>query len=384
MPRSIGNSLRRIAVARHDTHLMIDEILKHLEALVAFDTRNPPRAIDGEGVFAYLRAQLPGFTHELRDHGAGAVSLLATRGRPTRVFNVHMDTVPVAEGWSQDPFRLAVRDGRAIGLGACDIKGAAAALLVAAGRTRGDAAFLYSSDEEANDARCIAAFVKEHPEYTEAVVAEPTRGAAVLSHRGIVSAQARFRGIPGHASARRALGDSAVHRAVEWGAKALAQVRALQDQGFGVLEGLPFNLGRVEGGIKGNVIAGSCEVRFGFRPLPSQSPDALLAMFRGMAAPAHLESFAELFRGPALPAGQGAAAATQLAAGRDLATRLGLPVAEAVDFWTEASLCSQAGLAAIVFGPGDIAQAHAADEWVELAQLEAVARHYVRIIDHGS
>ena len=363
---------------------MIDEILRHLEALVAFDTRNPPRAIDGEGVFAYLRAQLPGFKHELRDHGAGAVSLLSVRGRPTRVYNVHLDTVPVAEGWSQDPFRLAVRDGRAVGLGACDIKGAAAGLLVAAGRTRGDAAFLFSSDEEANDARCIAAFLREHPEYTEAVVAEPTRAAAVLSHRGIVSAQARFRGIPGHASERRALGDSAVHRAVEWGAKALAQVRALQAETFGAMEGLPFNLGRIEGGIKGNVIAGSCDVRFGFRPLPSQSPDALLAMFRGMAAPAHLESLTELFRGPALPAGPGADAAVQLATGRGLAVRLGLPVAEAVNFWTEASLFSQAGLAAIVFGPGDIAQAHAADEWVELAQLEAVAQHYARIIGHGN
>ena len=79
---------------------MIDEILRHLEALVAFDTRNPPRAFDGEGVFAYLRAQLPGFKHELRDHGAGAVSLLSVRGRPTRVYNVHLDTVPVAEGMS--------------------------------------------------------------------------------------------------------------------------------------------------------------------------------------------------------------------------------------------------------------------------------------------
>ncbi|HWU70875.1 MAG TPA: M20/M25/M40 family metallo-hydrolase, partial [Pseudoxanthomonas sp.] len=59
-------------------------------------------------------------------------------------------------------------------------------------------------------------------------------------------------------------------------------------------------------------------------------------------------------------------------AARDLADELGLPVGNAVDFWTEASLFSQAGLTALVYGPGDIAQAHTADEWVSLEQL----RHY--------
>ena len=53
----------------------------------------------------------------------------------------------------------------------------------------------------------------------------------------------------------------------------------------------------------------------------------------------------------------------------------------AVNFWTEASLFSEAGLDAIVFGPGDIAQAHGADEWVTLEELERVANHYIRIID---
>src|SRR5688572_27153928 len=138
---------------------MLDSVLKHLEALVSFDTRNPPRLIGTGGIFDYLRAQLPGFRIDVIDHGDGAVSMLAVRGAPTRVFNVHLDTVPSSEAWTADPLRLRVTGDRAIGLGACDTKGAAAGLVTAANLTRGDAAFLFSSDEEANDARCIDAFL---------------------------------------------------------------------------------------------------------------------------------------------------------------------------------------------------------------------------------
>jgi acetylornithine deacetylase len=363
---------------------MIESILKHLEALVAFDTRNPPRAIGTDGIFAYLRGALPGFALTVTDHGAGAVSLLAVRGRPARVYNFHLDTVPAAQGWTTDPHTLVVGGGRATGLGACDIKGAAAAMLVAAARTRGDLALLFTSDEEANDARGVGAFLASAHGFAQAIVAEPTRCHAVLAHRGIVSAHARFAGIAGHASDPRALADSAVHRAIAWGERALAYARSLQGETFGDLSGLPFNVGRIEGGIKGNVIADACDVRFGFRPLPSQSDHALAAMFRGIAQPAHLSQYTVLFRGPPLPAQSGPAAQAQLDAARTLADELGLPTGPAVSFWTEASLFSQAGLTALVFGPGDIAQAHTADEWVELAQLEQAAQHYERMIGHGT
>ena len=113
---------------------LLPDVLRHLENLVAFDTRNPPRLIGTGGIFDYLRAQLPGFRCEVVDHGDGAVSLLAVRGNPRRVFNVHLDTVPSSEAWSADPHVLRVTHDRAIGLGACDIKGAAAALVAAAMR----------------------------------------------------------------------------------------------------------------------------------------------------------------------------------------------------------------------------------------------------------
>ncbi len=360
---------------------MLDRVLHHLAALVSYDTRNPPRDIGTGGIFDHLRAALPGFRITVTDHGAGAVSMLAVRGAPTRVFNVHLDTVPSSEAWSADPHVLRVTADRAIGLGACDIKGAAAALVAAAEVTTGDAAFLFTTDEEANDARCLAAFLASDHGFTEAIVAEPTMGEAVLAHRGISSVQMRFSGKAGHASGAHAMQASALHQTVRWGGRALDFVEAQAHARFGGLTGLRFNIGRVEGGIKANMIAPSAEVRFGFRPLPSMALDDLHATFRGFAPEGVLASYEELFRGPPLPAGGSLdEAERRRLAARDLAEGLGLPIGNAVDFWTEASLFSEGGLTAFVFGPGDIAQAHTADEWVALDQLDAYARHVTRLL----
>lgn len=363
---------------------LLTTTLTHLRALVAFDTRNPPRAIDTGGIFEYLRANLRGFECESIDHGAGAVSLFAVRGKPTRLFNVHLDTVPDSPAWHVSPFELRVEGERAIGLGACDIKGAAAALLSASAASDGDAAFLFSSDEEGNDARCIKAFLASAraEAFDTAVIAEPTRCEAVLAHRGISSARMRFAGRAGHASSTQAATDSAVHQAVRWSTRALDHVATQAHVRFGGLTGLRFNIGRIEGGIKANMIAPSAELRFGFRPLPSMDTDVLLERFRSFADPAPAE-FVETFRGPPLPAGNVADAESRRLAGRDFADALGLPIGNAVDFWTEAALFSQAGYTTLVYGPGDIAQAHSADEWVALSQLQKYTETVAHLIAQG-
>ena len=359
---------------------MLDSVLKHLEALVSFDTRNPPRDIGTGGIFDYLRSQLQDFHVDVTDHGAGAVSMLAVRGNPTRLFNVHLDTVPSSEAWSGNPHKLRVTDDRAIGLGACDIKGAAAGLVAAAAVTKGDAAFLFSTDEEANDARCIASFLSKDHGFREAIIAEPTKCEAVLAHRGISSVLMKFRGHAGHASGIDALHASALHDAMRWGNAALEFVESQSHQRFGGLTGLRFNIGRVEGGIKANMIAPSAEVRFGFRPLPSMPIDALHEHFRTLHGSAAIESYQETFHGPSLPAGNIDGAEQRRLVARDLADALDLPIGNAVDFWTEASLFSEAGLTALVFGPGDIAQAHTADEWVSLEQLRNYTTAITRVL----
>ena len=362
---------------------LLDATLAHLRALVSFDTRNPPRAIDTGGIFDYLRKQLPGFAVTVTDHGAGAVTLYAVRGTPKYLFNVHLDTVPDSPHWTRDPHVLDVTEDRAIGLGACDIKGAAAALVAVANASSGDLALLFSTDEEANDPRCIAAFLKEKPAYEAVIVAEPTRGQAVLAHRGIHSVQMRFAGQAGHASGEIKATDSAVHQAMRWGTAALDHVDSLAHERFGGLTGLRFNIGRVEGGIKANMIAPTADVRFGFRPLPSMDPDHLLETFRTLVEPRPVD-YEELFRGVSLPAGDIATAETRRLAARDIADELGIPVGNAVNFWTEAALFSQAGYIAFVYGPGDIAQAHTADEWVALDQLQTYASTIYEIVNRGS
>lgn len=360
---------------------LLEDTLDHLRHLVAFDTQNPPRAMSADGVFAYLeRALGPAFTVAIDDLGDGCVNLYAVRGAPKLLFNFHIDTVPKNPAWTRDPFELVVEGDRAVGLGACDIKGAAAAMLAAVACAPGDVALLFSSDEEAGQGRCVRRWLEQHggEPLEGVVVAEPTRGQAVLAHRGIGTGTMVFEGRPGHASSARALKDSAVHEAVRWGARALERAEHDESVTSEGLSGLRLNLGRIEGGEKPNMIAAECRVRFGVRPPPGLSPKALLEELAALTDPKERARLEPGFLGPTLPA-----QSAQLDEGRALARRLSLEEGSAVDFWTEASLFSDAGHPALVYGPGDIAQAHTADEWVRLAELESAAATYLRVLGGG-
>jgi len=365
----------------------LDTVLGHLKTLVAARTPNPPREIDAaHAIVGALSAPLErsGFDIQVTDHGDGSVSVFAVRGRPSILMNCHVDTVPAAPSWDRDPFDLLVTDDRAIGLGACDIKGAAACMLAAAERTDGPAALLFTSDEEAGKGRCVRSFVAD-PEslapFDVVLVAEPTGAQAVLEHRGICTCRGTFTGTAGHASDPRALEDSAVHEAMRWahGAMRLAHDKREHEQYRG-LPGIAFNIGHVEGGTKPNMIADEAKVWWGMRPLPTHAPEALHEVMIAPADPSRVV-WEPGFFGPTLPASiDGVPGASRAEAARARALALGLAVAEPVNFWTEAALFSAAGADAIVFGPGDIAQAHTAGEWVALEDLERVHATYVRLM----
>jgi acetylornithine deacetylase len=355
----------------------LDRILGHLAALVACDTQNPPRLINGDSeIFGYCSGQVgDGFRIQIWDHGEGHVSWFAVRGTPKILFNVHLDTVPDGEGWTGDPHILSVRQGRAYGRGACDIKGAAAVLLNLAQETDDSMALLFTSDEEGAGGCCVANFLDTGlaERFEQVIVAEPTGCKAVLGHRGYLSVKTRFKGIPGHSSDARAMRGSAIHQMSNWAAAAL-NVAAERKEGEDD-PGTCMNMGVVDGGTKSNVIAGRAFVHWSCRLLPGESNEKFLQAIKA-CAPADSDVNWEVpFRGEPLPA-----------AGKDSRQSLkfckthDLPVGKPVDFWTEASIFSTADLPAIVLGPGSIEQAHVTDEWVALEQLEKAFELYAQMV----
>ena len=357
---------------------ILSATLLHLERLVAAHTENPPKRIGDSNIIEYVASALgAGFDVDVTDLGEGSINLFARRGVPRILWNFHLDTVPAARDWEGSAFELREEGDRVVGLGACDIKGAVAAMLAAVKATRGDVALLFSTDEEAGKGRCIEAFLAGGHAFEGVVVAEPTKARAVLAHRGIGTSSGVFRGQAGHASQANALDDSASHEAVRWAARALEHAERSVTSAAGELTGLRFNLGRIEGGEKPNVVAAETRVRFGVRPPPGIDPRDAVATLQALAPRPDRVEWETGFFGPSLPADAGDDLARR---GRALADRLDLPVGPPVDFWTEAALFSQRGYPAIVFGPGDIAQAHTKHEWVTKDQLATVASTYERLL----
>jgi acetylornithine deacetylase len=353
----------------------LQKVLGHLEALVGFDTQNPPRNLDADSeIFACLRAALgPAFEVEVTDHGKGRVAFHARRGEPQLLFNVHLDTVPALDGSRFPPLQLTVAEDRAWGRGACDIKGAAACLLALAEDVDAPLALLFTTDEEGGEGCCVAEFIDSAAAapYRQVVVAEPTACRAEFRHRGFLSARGVFDGVGGHSSEPRALGDNAVHKLVRWSAAALGAAESAAREG----QRSCFNIGTVGGGVKSNVIADRADVFWSARLPPGASNEAFFAHCTGLETGADAR-WAVSFSGPPLPT-----AGHDDAAARAFADRHGLPTGDGLDFWTEASLFGAAGIPALVLGPGHIEQAHVVDEWVALEQLETAYARYRGLVE---
>lgn len=353
----------------------LDGVLGHLERLVAFDTQNPPRSLDADSpVFGWIRDVLgPGFDIEMTDHGQGRVSMLAVRGKPSLLFNVHLDTVPVIEGSQFPPLELTRVDDRVYGRGSCDIKGAAACLLEIACTSDRPMALLFTTDEEGASGCCVAEFVKttRSRAFSQVVVAEPTDCLAITSHRGYLSVKGEFTGRSGHSSAPRALADNALHKLSAWVAAAVDKAAEMEEAGLRPC----FNVGEVHGGIKSNIIADVANLHWSARLASGDSNPAFLEAMTGLD---HGESaqWHVPFSGPPLPTG-----GLDTSDSEAFVERHGLETGPAVDFWTEASLFAQSGLPAIVLGPGNIAQAHVMDEWVSVTQLQRALDLYSKLVN---
>jgi len=349
-------------------------VLRYLKSLVAFDTQNPPRSLDADSpILGWIMDALgSGFEVEVTDHGLGRISMLAVRGKPSLLFNVHLDTVPVIEGSRFPALELTLDNDRVYGRGSCDIKGAAACLLEVAGATDEPMAILFTTDEEGASGCCVTEFVgsTQSRAFKQVVVAEPTDCLAVLSHRGYLSVKGKFSGKSGHSSESRALQDNALHKLSAWVAAAVGKAAQMDKE-----DRRPcFNVGEVHGGIKSNVIADQARLHWSARLSPGDSNENFLDLMTSLDS-SNSSQWEVPFSGPPLPTdGMGISKAEAFV------EHHGIKPGPTVDFWTEASLFAQAGIPAIVLGPGNIAQAHVLDEWVSIEQLESALKIYTKLV----
>ncbi|MBA3393240.1 MAG: M20/M25/M40 family metallo-hydrolase [Deltaproteobacteria bacterium] len=292
--------------------------------------------------------------------GRTGAYVLARWGTPRRIINAHIDTVPANAGWSRDPWQPHIADGRLYGLGASDTKGAIAATLVALDTAKPrDFGVLFSGDEEAGSGVMQAFLASPHAApIREVIVCEPTARAAGIAHRGVLAQHATSLGPGGHSSKADHLPKPIAKLARLAAVLDDAALRRLHEGPAG-MTGTCLNLAGLTGGVAFNVIPARGQLEWSLRPYPGfdrASWDREVAeLARAIDPQITLETTLdhEPFACDAL---------AELA--RPFAKRVG-----ALDFWTEAALWAAAGKDAIVIGPGDIAQAHAADEFVELADL---------------
>jgi len=296
-----------------------------------------------------------------RSAGGDGAYVFARWGTPRRVINAHVDTVPANAGWSRDPWQPHVEGGKLFGLGASDTKGAIAATLVAleAGTPR-DVGVLFSGDEEHGSAVMHAFLESPHAKFIrEAIVCEPTARAAGIAHRGVLGQRATLLGPGGHSSKADHLPKPLATLARLAVALDDSARRRIGD-GPADMRGICMNIAGFTGGVAFNVIPARGELEWSLRQYPgfdrADWDRELASHVAAIDAAITIESTID-------HAPFACAALAELA--RPFARVIG-----PLDFWTEAALWSAAGVDAIVIGPGDIAQAHAADEFVTLDDLE--------------
>jgi acetylornithine deacetylase len=139
--------------------------------------------------------------------------------------------------------------------------------------------------------------------------------------------------------------------------------------------GTCMNIGIINGGTKSNVIAGEAFVHWSARLKPGESNEQFLDEIKACTREHDRVDWEVPFAGEPLPASGMNSEAAEHFCSRHL-----LKPAVDVDFWTEASLFSAAGIPALVLGPGDIKQAHQTDEWVALSQLELALNCYGKLV----
>jgi len=363
--------------------------LSVVESLIAFDTvsRNSNLELIA---FAQSTLRAAGATMRLTyDSEKTKANLFATIG-PERdggyVLSGHTDVVPVdGQDWSSNPFGAEIRDQRLYGRGAADMKsfiGAALALApeFAALTLKRPIHFALSFDEEVGCVgvrRLLADLERAEIRPALAIVGEPTEMRVVGAHKAGAVIDTSVRGREGHSSAPEK-GANAVMMAGEFIAllARLGEELAKDRDEFFDPPYTTLQANMVSGGTAVNILAREALVAWEYRALPDRDAEAVVERAKAQAASAILPRYRSgapeaafettiraaypgLVRDASSPA---VLLASALSGSNDI---------HAVSYGTEAGLFQAAGIPAVVCGPGSIAQAHKADEFVALDQLDA-------------
>jgi succinyl-diaminopimelate desuccinylase len=307
-----------------------------------------------ERLAAHVAGVLRAGGAEVQELGDGCVLAYPPGPAPRVLLAGHLDTVP-----AQANLPGAIEDGRVLGLGASDMKGALAVMieLVLAGAPY--AALFFPREELPSRFSALVPLLERGAVAADfVVVMEPTDGELHAGCLGNINATWTFRGRSGH-SARPWHADNAIVRAA-LGVATLAAAPVLPVEFAGLTFHEVASVVRIEGGIAGNVIPETCTAQVNFRYAPGRTPEEAEARLRELTG-----GLGEL----AIDANAGSA---PVALDHPLARRLiasGELAVAPKQAWTPVAEFAQFGFPAVNFGPGAPAQAHRRDESVEIARL---------------
>ncbi len=358
------------------------------ETLVRVDSRNPtlvPGA-PGEAACAHVLAEVLGgwgFRLEWQDVRDGRSNLLArigspAHGTPTLMFNGHLDVVGV-DGMDHPPFAPTTDGDLLYGRGSCDMKAGVAAMSVAAWQAadrgiRGEIIVAAVIDEEF-ESLGTRAMLERGTWADVAVVTEPTRLAICPAHRGFVWLEFAFTGRAAHGSRYEIGIDAIQHAALVLTALERFQRIVLPTRTHPLLGRGSLHASTIAGGVGWSTYPEQCTLRVERRTLPGETTDSvlhevtvILDELRAVEPRLAVTVRVDTAQGPSNVAVD-APLVERLA---DAFTRVcgQAPAIEGLSAWTDAALLNAAGIPAVCFGPGDIALAHAATEYVPLSEID--------------
>ncbi len=367
-----------------------EELFEILRKLVSLDTENPPGKEEPAARFIADLLQKNGIEPVLQWAAPERPNLIARlkgiRPGPTMIYNGHLDVVPAGGGWTEAPFGGNVRDGRLYGRGAADMKSGVAAMLYAAIALKrldvpfaGEIILFFDVDEERLNLG-MNTFIAEEVHAHYAVVGEPTGLKLCIGHLGCSRFKLKTRGTPGHTSVVKHP-DNAIYKMAKL-IDALERLDGeIRQRVHPVLGRGSLTVSVIKGGAAVNIVPESCEIEIDRRTFPEETLQTVQAeikeRLRNVSAPSRIAFTLSSYQSvPATLIDREAPIVKRLA-GVIGQIQKAEPVVASFEATCEAPFLSVGkGIPTVIFGPGDLKQAHVADEFVELEEVEKAAMIY--------